>query len=122
MFHFLYWWWLQGVTCDKSLHSAFLFCSYMCMKFQLLLLSHFTLCNPKDGSPPGYSVLGILQARILEWAAISFSKGCMRAKSLQSCLTLHDSRDSNPPGSSVQGILQARILEWVATSFSRNFS
>ena len=32
-----------------------------------------TLCNPTDGSPPGSSVPGILQARILEWVAISFS-------------------------------------------------
>ena len=32
-----------------------------------------TLCNPIDGSPPGSAVPGILQARILEWVAISFS-------------------------------------------------
>ena len=31
------------------------------------------LCNPIDGSPPGSSVPGILQARTLEWVAISFS-------------------------------------------------
>ena len=34
-----------------------------------------TLCNPRDGSPPGSPVPGILQARTLEWVAISFSKG-----------------------------------------------
>ena len=34
-----------------------------------------TLCNPMDCSLPGSSVHGILQARILEWAAISFSRG-----------------------------------------------
>ena len=42
----------------------------------LLLLSHFSrvrLCDPIDGSPPGSPVLGILQARTLEWVAISFS-------------------------------------------------
>ena len=33
-----------------------------------------TLCDPTDGSPPGSSVPGILQARILEWVAISFSR------------------------------------------------
>ena len=33
-----------------------------------------TLCDPIDSSPPGSSVLGILQARILEWVAISFSR------------------------------------------------
>ena len=32
-----------------------------------------TLCNPIDGSPPGSTVPGILQARTLEWVAISFS-------------------------------------------------
>ena len=32
-----------------------------------------TLCNPTDGSPPGSAVSGILQARTLEWVAISFS-------------------------------------------------
>ena len=32
-----------------------------------------TLCDPIDGSPPGSSVPGILQARSLEWVAISFS-------------------------------------------------
>ena len=34
-----------------------------------------TLCNPRDGSPPGTTVPGILQARTLEWVAISFSNG-----------------------------------------------
>ena len=33
------------------------------------------LCDPVDGSPPGSSIHGILQARILEWVAISFSRG-----------------------------------------------
>ena len=37
------------------------------------LQSCLTLCNPIDGSPLGCSVPGILQARILEWIAISFS-------------------------------------------------
>ena len=32
-----------------------------------------TLCNPIDGSPPGSAIPGILQARTLEWVAISFS-------------------------------------------------
>ena len=34
-----------------------------------------TLCDPTDLSPPGFSVHGILQARILEWVAIPFSSG-----------------------------------------------
>ena len=38
-----------------------------------LLQSCPTLCDPLDGSPPGSPVPGILQARTLEWVAISFS-------------------------------------------------
>ena len=34
-----------------------------------------TLCNPMDCSPPGSSVHGIFQARVLEWVAIAFSGG-----------------------------------------------
>ena len=56
----------------------------------MLLQSCPTLCDPIDGSPPGSTIAGILQARILEWAAISFSNACMHAKSLRSCLTLCD--------------------------------
>ena len=44
-----------------------------------------TLCDPIDGSPPGFPVAGILQARTLEWVAISFSdawKWKVRVKSL----------------------------------------
>ena len=39
-----------------------------------LLQSCPTLCDPIDGSPPGTPIPGILQARTLEWVAISFSK------------------------------------------------
>ena len=39
------------------------------------LQSYLTLCNPMDCSPPGPSVRGILQARILGWVAISSSRG-----------------------------------------------
>ena len=50
-----------------------------CMYVQILLLvtqSCLTLCDPMDCSPSGSSVHGILQARILEWVAIPFSRGC----------------------------------------------
>ena len=74
-----------------------------------------------DCSLPSSSVHGILQARILEWVAISFSMfiaaAAAAAKSLQSCPTLCDLRDGSPPGSPIPGILQARSLEWVAISF-----
>ena len=49
------------------------------------LQSCLTLCDPIDGSPPGSPVPGILQARALEWVAISFSDACkwkVKVKSL----------------------------------------
>ena len=39
-----------------------------------------TLCDPVDCSPPNSSIYGILQARILEWVAISFSMGSSRPR------------------------------------------
>ena len=58
---------------DKELHSSYSFVipCYCCLIGKLCL----TLCDPMDCSLPGSSVHGILQARILEWAAISFSRG-----------------------------------------------
>ena len=58
-------------------------CVCVCILFQILfpyaaataklLQSCLTLCDPIDGSPPGSPTPGILQARTLEWVAISFS-------------------------------------------------
>ena len=47
-----------------------------------------TLCDPKDCIPPGSSVHGILQARILEWVAMSFSRGSsqLRDQTRISCI------------------------------------
>ena len=39
-----------------------------------------SLCDPMDCSPPGSSAHGILQARILEWVAIPFSRGSSRPR------------------------------------------
>ena len=50
------------------------------MKWSEVTQSCPTLCDPVDCSPPGYSVHGILQARILEWIAISFSRGSSRPR------------------------------------------
>ena len=48
--------------------------------FAKLLQLCLTLYNPMDYSPPGFSVHGILQARILEWVAISFSRASSRPR------------------------------------------
>ena len=74
-----------------------------------------TLCEPIDGSPPGSPIPGILQARTLEWVAISFSnawKWKAKVKSL-SRVQLSDPMDCSLPGSSIHGIFQARVLEGV---------
>ena len=61
---------------------AFIVCQTLCQLFHTFTLfiltaesfqSCPTLCDPIDGSPPGSPVPGILQARTLEWVAISFS-------------------------------------------------
>ena len=77
-----------------------------------------TLCDPIDSSPPGSPVPGILQARTLEWVAVSFSNAWKWKVKVKSCLTLLDPMDCSPPGSSIHGSFQARVLEWGAIAFS----
>ena len=63
---------------------------YMYAATAKLLQSCPTLCNPIDGSPPGSPIPGILQARPLEWVAISFADAWrwkVKVKSL-SCVRL----------------------------------
>ena len=87
-------------SANKSLFSHCV-CNYFCIKLEYIqspdwessaaaaaaasLQSCPTLCDPRDGSPPGSPVPGILQARTLEWLAISFSnawKWKVKGKSL----------------------------------------
>ena len=67
-----------------------------------------TLCNPMD-----YTVHGILQARILEWVAFSFSRGSSQPRDHPQCRRILYQL-------SHKGSLQ--ILEWVAYPFSRESS
>ena len=81
------------------------------------LQSCLTLCDPTDGSPPGSPIPGILQARTLEWVAISFSnawKWKVKVKSLSRVRLLVTPWTAAYPGSSIHGIFQARVLEWGA--------
>ena len=50
------------------------------VKVKVKVKSCPTLCDPMDCSVPGSSVHGICQARILEWVAISFSRGCSQSR------------------------------------------
>ena len=72
------WTWAQAVRLPSPNHStAREFLSpYLSMKVKVLVTqSGLTLCDPMDYSPPGISVHGISEARILEWVVISFSRG-----------------------------------------------
>ena len=66
----------------------------------LSCFSHVRLCATPDGSPPGSSVPGILQARTLEWVAISFSNAWKRKVKVMSLsrVTLSDPMDYSLPG------------------------
>ena len=57
-----------------------------CLSLRACVLSHVRLCNPMDCSPPVSSVHGIIQARILEWVAISYSKGSSQSRD-QTCIS-----------------------------------
>ena len=65
------------ITADGDCSHEIKRCSLLGRKIMTnlakLLQSCLTLCDPIDGSPPGSPIPGILQARILEWVAISFS-------------------------------------------------
>ena len=107
------------------------------------------LCDPRNWEPPGPSVHGILQARILEWVAIPLLRGNLPAPGIKpgSPALQADSLPSEGKPHALQvlsrfsrvqlfatlwtiacqalyvhGILQTRILEWVALPFSRGSS
>ena len=114
-------WWCHSVISSSVIPFS------CCLAAAKSLQSCPTLCDPVDGSPPGSPIPGILQARTLEWVAISFSnawKWRVKVKSkievAQSCPTLSDPMDCSLPGSSIRGIFQARVLEWGATAFSED--
>ena len=74
---------------QSTYHSLwFVFVSLLCLFLIYEWVSEVaqlcpTLCDPVDCSPPGSSVHGILQARILEWVAISFSRVLIYGDSIQ---------------------------------------
>ena len=79
--------WLNLPRCSYLKHKikrgprkkhAILF--YFIVLYVLVAQSCLTLCDPMDCSPPGSPVHGIFQVRILEWVAISFSRGSSRPR------------------------------------------
>ena len=97
----------------KPLSPGYLLCVHVCILSQ----SCPTLCHPMDCSPPGSSVHGIFQAIVLEWIAISFSRGSSQPRDwtrvsciVDRCFTIWATREV------------LRILEGVAISSSRGSS
>ena len=84
----------------------------------LVAQSCLTLCNPTDYSLPGFSVHGILQARILEWIAIPFSRGTsqLRDRTLVSCITDRFftiwATGKSQISASTQNINRGNIIKW----------
>ena len=111
-------------------------CVCACVRRHTQVHSRVQPCDPMDCSLPDSSVHGIFQARILEWVAISFSRGFSQpgdqtCVSCVSCIGRQVLYHLNHLGSpkllpcsmnSVHGILWTRILEWVAIPFSRGSS
>ena len=76
------------------------------MKVKVLVSqSCLTLCNSVDCSPPGSSVHGILQARILEWVAIPFSRRCSLGIEPRSPALQVDSLPCEPPGKPLRSLV-----------------
>ena len=98
----------------EGVFTTVLFCVFQFIKLQSEYVTCFyaaaaaaakscqscpTLCDPIDGSPLGSSVPGILQAKTLEWVAISFSTCFHQFSSVaQSCLTLCNPMNRSTPG------------------------
>ena len=72
-----------------------------------------TLCNPMDCSPPGSSVHRILQARILEWLAIPFSRGFPDPGIKPGSPALQAvSLPSEPPGGKFRSYIYFQLKSW----------
>ena len=93
-----------------------IFMSVLCVCV-LNRFSHVWLCNPLDCSPPGSSVHGILQARILEWVAVPSSRGSSQPRNWTQVSWIAGRFFTSwaTKGS-------PRILQWVAYPFSRGSS
>ena len=72
--------WVSSQLFPWWVGRGYIVAAAVAMSLQLCL----TLCNPIDSSPPGSSLLGILQARTLEWVAISFSNAWKWSRSVVS--------------------------------------
>ena len=70
----------ESVLLKISLSSVSVGITLHCSGDSLVTKVCLTLCDPMDCSPPGSCVHRVFQARILEWVAISFSRGSSRTR------------------------------------------
>ena len=99
--------WLQQLpSITRENHTMWAPCSCSLAK------SCLTLCKPMDCSPPGSSVHGIFQARILEWVVISFSRGSSPPRVGRHTLYDWATREANTSCRKAQNSKsQARLLQ-----------
>ena len=95
----------RDITLPTKIHTvmySILVVMYRCEEKNVKILVTqlcLTLCDPMGCSLPGSSVHGILQARILEWVAIPYSRGSFQPRDqTQSSALQTDSLPSEPPG------------------------
>ena len=82
----------------------------------LVTQSCLTLWDPMDYSPPGSSVHGIFQARILEWVAVSFSRGSSPPRDQIHISCIAERLLSESEGNFICPRIQGKILEFVLPS------
>ena len=93
--------WNNGFYLHKiSILDYYHICTAAAKSLQLCL----TLCDPRDGSPPGKNT-GVGCHFLLQWMKVK-----SQSDVAQSCPTLSDLMDCSLPGSSIHGIFQARVL------------
>ena len=106
---------------EKTIFTIFQYYLWTAAAAAKSLQSCPTLCDPIDGSPPGSPVPGNLQARTLEWDAISFSnawKWKMKVKLLSRVRLPATPWTAAYQAPLSVGFFQARVLEWGAIAFS----
>ena len=107
---------LPPVACGKQYHRGL----YKISKMKVLVAQcGLTLCDPMDYSSPGSSTHGIFQARILEWVAVSFSRGYSTPRNWTQApriagrfFTIWATRESQP----------SNIWGWVWYVFHKSYS
>ena len=94
---------LPGILRESSLKMEISLKNILCWVLCLVTQSCLSFGDPMDCSPPDSSAHGILQARIMEWVAIPFSRGSSPPRN-QTCVSCIAGRFSEPPGKPLRRI------------------